>query len=110
MKLILFVAKYQIFPFSSVKQFVDPHSTPARTTHCPYRCCTIVQQCRAAVSAPPVCQTDDFLLEYFESGGGQNGSEENNPDIDEDFITVRDQEPWFNTNFSLYSRELVKFC
>lgn len=38
---------------------------------------------------PPVCHTPpDLVLEYFESGGG-NGSEENNPEIDTDFITHR---------------------
>lgn len=46
-------------------------------------------QCQAVCHRAP-----DLLLEYFESGGG-NGSEENNPDIDEDFIALRDQESLF---------------
>ena len=62
----------------------------------------ITEHVNTLVLAPPVCQTDDFLLEYFESGGG-NGSEENNPDIDEDFITVRDQESWFTFSSVAYT-------
>ena len=77
------------FAWGSTLPFTLSESPPTKVdplllAKCPYR---PQQQCAARCLRSP-----DFLLEYFESGGGGNGSEENNPDIDEDFIALRDQE------------------